>query len=301
MQLPGSQKGVALALVCDQRKCFLDPKEGARRTVVEGVLRVAAMGAVAIGASDCLNYGDPTRPAIMQQIVDGIDGIAEACTAMDVPVVSGNVSLYNQTDAAAVHPTPAVAMVGLVDDAPAIALAPAAAAGDLLVLVGKAPSRVVGSTALSLFAGRPAGPLPKIDLVAAKALADLLRVARVAGVAKDARPVVEGGTIAAAFELAVAAGTGLVMELPAGLDVHDALFGEDAACALIVAAPERLGALQRLCAQHGALPAQAWGALGAARLVVQQADRGLIDEDMGALVARSGEVVPAIAANEVRT
>lgn len=116
VQIPSTNKAVTVALVCQGRKCSADAHEGGAQAVYEGALRAACMGAKPLGVSDCLNFGNPQVPTVMQTLVDGIEGLGHACRELGIPVVSGNVSLYNETDGVSIHPTPTVAMVGLVDN-----------------------------------------------------------------------------------------------------------------------------------------------------------------------------------------
>jgi len=315
VQLPGSERAVALALCCDGRAGAIDPREGGRRAVVEGVLRTAAMGAQPIGASDCLNYGNPQRPEIMWQLVEGIEGIAEACRALDVPVVSGNVSLYNQTGETAVLPTPAVAVVGLLEDWKLVAPPLEIKEGDLVVRVGTAPATLGGSLALAIAAAderacagsaasgasreiaarlpphaaldaAPAGRARPLDLGAVRALAEGLRGLRTSSTIKDARPVFAGGALAALAELCAVSGKGLDVAVPADEDAYAALFAEDAPQAIVIVPPARARFLP---------PSTVLGTVKGKALVVKQGDRSLFARDVDALVEQREAVIPAIA------
>ncbi len=133
VQIPGSQKAVALVLLCDEEACAREPREGAMRTLTSGVLRVSCVGATPIGISDCLNYGSPETEQGMGQLVAGIEGIADAAKLFGLPVVSGNVSLYNETDGKPIYPTPAIAVVGLHENPARRAVNFFEQAGDLIM------------------------------------------------------------------------------------------------------------------------------------------------------------------------
>jgi phosphoribosylformylglycinamidine synthase len=233
VRVPGTDRAVAMSLGCDSRHCSLDPHEGARRAVVEGVARVSAVGAVPVGVTDCLNYGSPLVPEQMGQIVAGVDGIAEACRELGVPVVSGNVSLYNQTDDKAVLPTPTVGVVGIVDDLNAVAPPQGLKAGDVLVRIGAPPTTLEGSFAAWRLAGRK-GALRKLDLGATNALCALVRDLRLGGDVLDARPVLAGGLAQATFEVARQSDLVARVTLPAGEDFLTGFLGEDRLTFLVV-------------------------------------------------------------------
>ena len=226
VKLPETKRGIAMALVCDSRHCARDPKEGAKRAVIEGVARVSAVGAVPVGVTDCLNYGSPLVPEQMAQLALGVDGISEACLALGVPVVSGNVSLYNQTDDNAVLPTPTVGVVGVVDELERVAPAMALKGGDVLVRLGAPPTTLSGSFAAWQVA-RGRGPLPPQDLIAAGALCTLVRELRVGGDVLDAWPVLAGGLAQALFSVALANEQPVRSTLPEGEDFLVSYLGED--------------------------------------------------------------------------
>jgi phosphoribosylformylglycinamidine synthase subunit PurL len=291
VRLPGTQRALAMALVCDERWCAADAREGARRAVAEGVLRIACVGATPLGATDCLNFGDPKKPDIMAQLVDGIEGIAEACTALDAPVVSGNVSLYNQTDDRAVHPTPTVGVVGLVEDATRVAPRAPPSEGDAIVLLGALSASLHGSLALVLaHDGKIGGGLGAWDLERVKRLAHATRNLVLHGIVKEARPVVQGGLVGALGEIARAHGVGLFAALPAGVDAHAAWFGEERAGVVLVVPAARLN---DVAAHTEGLPMEVLGAIGGSVLAL-----GDVKLPLAELLQADGDVVPAIARGE---
>src|SRR5437868_6262092 len=117
IRVKDTTRALALSVDGNGRYCYLDPREGAKLAVAEAARNVACAGAVPIGATNCLNFGNPQRPEIMWQFVEAVEGIAEACRALDVPITGGNVSLYNETDGTAIYPTPIIGIVGVIEDA----------------------------------------------------------------------------------------------------------------------------------------------------------------------------------------
>ena len=117
VRIKGTARALAMSVDGNGRYCYLDPRRGAMLAVAEAARNVACAGAMPIGATNCLNFGNPERPEIMWQLVEAIEGIAEACRALDVPITGGNVSLYNETDGEAIYPTPIIGVVGVIEDA----------------------------------------------------------------------------------------------------------------------------------------------------------------------------------------
>ncbi|HEY4015627.1 MAG TPA: phosphoribosylformylglycinamidine synthase subunit PurL [Polyangiaceae bacterium] len=257
------EKILAFAVDCAPRMCELDPYAGAAMSVAEVCRNLACSGAEPVGLTDCLNFGNPERPEVMDQIARAIDGIAAACNALGVPVVSGNVSLYNDTDGRSILPTPAVAAVGLVARAEDVVTAAFKRAGDAVVLLGQAGCRGVlalgGSEWLSrtaASAGTPglalAGQAPPIDLAAEGRLQKLLLELARAGLVESAHDVSDGGLAAALAECCtVGAGdVGAVIDLgpiasasDGPVDALAALFGEAATRVVVSVAPVAVEAL----------------------------------------------------------
>ncbi len=299
VRLPDTERAVAMALVCDGRVCAADPEEGARRAVAEGVMRVSAVGAVPLAVTDCLNYGNPQKPEIMGQIVAGVAGIKEACLAFDAPVVSGNVSLYNQTDERGVHPTPAIGVVGLVERAADVVPRAPVADGDVVVRIGPAPSTLAGCVAVSVVhGGAPAGGVRSLDLASVKVTCALVRDLVRARLCKDARPVVAGGTLAALFDVARGAGReahGVFADLPVDEDPLVALFGEDAPAFVAVLPANKLAeAADRAAVAE--VPLLTLGGVGGRSLTVAQGERVLLELDAASLVAEAERVIPGVLA-----
>lgn len=186
------------------------------------------MGALPLALTDNLNFGNPERPEIMGQFVGCLRGIAEACRALDFPVVSGNVSLYNETNGRAILPTPAIGGVGLLDDVTCHATIGFKREGDVVILIGDMQGWLGQSLYLREICGREEGAPPPVDLAVERRNGDFVRAIIRSGKAQTVHDLSDGGLAVALAEMAMAGGLGVTVEaLPAGLPSHAALFGED--------------------------------------------------------------------------
>ena len=253
--LKGTQRALAVATDCNGRLVELEPRVGAACAVAEAARNVVAVGATPVAVTDCLNFGNPERPAIAYQIEQSILGLSEACRAFGTPVVSGNASLYNETPAGAVLPTPTVGMLGLLDDV-ARRLTPAIAEGDEVLLIGAPLAQPVATLAGSEYlASRHelVAGLPAIDLDLEARVQRLVLDANARGLLSGAHDCADGGLAVAIAECCLAGAVGLdarAAEFGPRLDA--ALFGE-AQSRFVVAAPggEARAALQALAAEAG--------------------------------------------------
>ena len=166
VRVKGTSRALALSTDGNGRYGYLDPRRGAMLAVAEAARNVACAGGVPIGATNCLNFGNPQRPEIMWQLVEAIEGIAEACLALDVPITGGNVSLYNETDGKAIYPTPTIGVVGLIEDASQALGRTFRGAGDAIVLLGDNLGELGGSEYLKVVHGLVRGVPPALDLTA---------------------------------------------------------------------------------------------------------------------------------------
>ncbi|HKQ98409.1 MAG TPA: phosphoribosylformylglycinamidine synthase subunit PurL, partial [Candidatus Polarisedimenticolia bacterium] len=203
IRLKGGNRALALTSDCNPRYCYLDPEEGARLAVAEAARNLACAGAVPIGTTDCLNFGNPERPEIMWQFARSIDGIADACRAFEAPIVGGNVSFYNETEGKAIHPTPMIAMVGLLEDVRSAMTQWFRRAGDVIVLLGEPGGSLAASEYLALVHGTEAGRPAPVNLKAERALHDAVRAAREAGLIVSAHDASEGGLAVALAECCI--------------------------------------------------------------------------------------------------
>ena len=246
VRIHGTARGLALTSDCTPRYCLADPVEGGRQAVAEAWRNLTAVGAEPLAVTDNLNFGDPERPEVMGQFVGCTQGMGEACRALDVPVVSGNVSLYNETNGRAVLPTPVVGAVGLLDDLAARTGMALPGPGLALVLVGETRGHLGRSLWLEAVEGREEGPPPPVDLVAERRNGDFVRAEIRAGRVAACHDLSDGGLLVAAAEMALAGGVGAALRSPLD-DAVGGLFGEDQARYLLaVEDPE--GMLERAAA-----------------------------------------------------
>jgi phosphoribosylformylglycinamidine synthase len=227
VRVHGSIKALAVTSDCTPRYVFADAYEGGKQAVAEAWRNLTAVGALPIAITDNLNFGNPERPEIMGQIVRAIEGMAEACRALDFPVVSGNVSLYNETNGAAIPPTPTVGGVGLIQDHTRRADFASMEAGDELVMIGEGPGELGASLYLREILGREDGAPPPVDLLAERGNGDLVRSLIADDLVGAVHDLSDGGLVVAAAEMALASQVGVILDPIGGPNAHAALFGED--------------------------------------------------------------------------
>ncbi|WP_374575663.1 phosphoribosylformylglycinamidine synthase subunit PurL [Phenylobacterium sp.] len=265
VRVHGTRKALAVTSDCTPRYVQNDPYEGGKQAVVEAWRNLTAVGATPIAITDNLNFGNPERPEIMGQIVRAIEGMAEACRELDFPVVSGNVSLYNETNGAAIPPTPTVGGVGLLEDYANRADFSGMKPGFSLVLVGETHGWLGASMYLREILGREDGAPPPVDLYLERRTGDFVRGLIAQGQASVVHDLSDGGLIAAVAEMALASGVGATLQLAYDSVAHAELFGEDQARYLIaVADPDPI----LKAAVHADLPAAVVGQAGGEDLAV---------------------------------
>jgi phosphoribosylformylglycinamidine synthase len=221
-------KGLALTTDVTPRYCEADPFEGGKQAVAECWRNLTAVGSRPLAVTDNLNFGNPERPEIMGQFVGCIRGIAEACIALDFPVVSGNVSLYNETNGRAILPTPSIGGVGLLADFTKSATLAFKHAGEAILLIGATQGWLGQSLYLRDICGRDEGAPPLVDLAAEKRNGDIVRALIADGAASAVHDVSDGGLLVAVAEMAMAGGVGAVLTAADG-PAHGFWFGEDQA------------------------------------------------------------------------
>ena len=268
LRLPGTEIRIALTVDVNPRFCSLDPYVGACIAVCEAARNLAVTGAEPIGVTDCLNFGNPERPQIMWQFAQAVDGIRDACNAFGVPVVSGNVSFYNETEGRAIPPTPTIAMVGLLRT-PDPVTPWFKADGDAIVLLGRTREELAGSEYARLF-GEVRGNPPWVDLEAELHLQRLLLDAGARSLLRSAHDVSEGGIAAALVECCCSAPEaeprrGAHVRSGGGMRPDAWLFGESQARAVVSVRREHASRLRDLAAAHE-VPAAVIGEVGGSRL-----------------------------------
>jgi phosphoribosylformylglycinamidine synthase len=286
VRVHGTRKAIAVTSDCTPRYVLADPFEGGKQAVAEAWRNLTAVGADPIAITDNLNFGNPERPEIMGQIVRAIEGMAQACRALDFPVVSGNVSLYNETNGLAIPPTPTVGAVGLIADYARRADYASMTAGDSLILVGETRGELGASLYLREIFRREEGAPPPVDLAAERRNGDFIRGLIREGGLRTVHDLSDGGLIAAAADMALASGVGVTLEAPAALPAQAYLFGEDQARYLIATdEPERILA----AASAAAAPAEIVGFAGGEAFGVA----GLFEIPLSALRSAHEDWLPA--------
>lgn len=256
VRVHGTDKALAITTDVTPRYCEADAFEGGKQAVAECWRNLTAVGATPLAITDCLNFGNPERPDIMGQFVAAIHGMGEACRALDFPVVSGNVSLYNETNGQAILPTPAVGAIGLLKDASKRAHTALAADQDL-VLIGKPGTHLGASLYLREILSRDEGAPPPVDLAEERSTGDFIRSLITAGSVSAVHDVSDGGLLVALTEMALSGGCGLDLAgVDAGETPHAFWYGEDQA-RYVVACHD--GASLVKTAASAGLPAQALG------------------------------------------
>ncbi|MEE2922325.1 MAG: AIR synthase-related protein, partial [Pseudomonadota bacterium] len=229
VRIHGTNKALAICSDCNPHYVAADPYEGGKAAVAEAYRNLSAVGATPIAITDNLNFGNPEKPATMGYIVKAIEGMAEACRALDFPVVSGNVSLYNETDGVAIPPTPVVGGVGLIEDVSKVATLKGAQDGDLAFLIGDVGSELGASlyarSILSL-KGADLGAPPMVDLAATVKTAATVRNLVQSGMVAAVHDVSDGGMVCAVTEMALSAGLGAEIYAPSE-DATAFLYGEN--------------------------------------------------------------------------
>ncbi len=270
VRIHGKNKAVAITTDCTPRYCYADPYEGGKQCVAETWRNLTAVGADPIAITDCLNFGNPERPDIMGQFVGCIEGMNEACRAFAYPVVSGNVSLYNETNGVAIPPTPAVGGVGLIPDLEHFATLKGAQEGDTLVLIGETEGWLGASIYLSVINSREEGAPPPVDLEVEKRNGDyvrsLIRGRRVHAV----HDCSDGGLAVTACEMAFGSNIGMQLSRSNDIPTHAWLFGEDQGRYLLAVEEHSVNPVISTAHSKG-IPAQVVGKVGGNRIIADGA------------------------------
>ena len=261
VRVHGTNRALALTTDCTPRYCAADPRVGGRQAVAEAWRNLIAVGARPLAITDCLNFGNPERPPVMGQIVACIEGMAEACRALDFPVVSGNVSLYNETEGRAILPTPQVGGLGLIEELSNLRRLADARPGHALVLVGEGRGWLGASLWLGEIVGREEGAPPPVDLAVERRNGTFVAAQIAAGRVRACQDLSDGGLAVAVAELCLAAGTGATLLPVAAAGETGWLFGEDQARYLLAVEPAGLAPLLEAATAAG-VPAAEIGDLG---------------------------------------
>jgi phosphoribosylformylglycinamidine synthase II len=267
VRVKGTARALAISTDGNGRYCYLNPRRGAMLALAEAARNVACAGALPIGATNCLNFGNPERPEIMWQFVEAVEGLADACRALDIPITGGNVSLYNETDGQAIYPTPIIGVVGLIEDASRVIARTFKSAGADIVLLGEDFGEIGGSEYLNTVHGLVKGEPPRLDLNRERALITLLTRSAAAGLLQSAHDCSDGGLAVTLAECAFdTGGIGLDVNIP-GANATTALFSESASRAVVSVKPDDLPALLEMAGELG-VAASKVGRTGGSRIVI---------------------------------
>ena len=291
IRIKGTKKALVATTDGNASVSATDPWLGAALSVAEAARNVSITGARPLGVTNCLNYGDPTRPEAFWALTEGVRGLADACVALGLPVTGGNVSLYNEAPGSAISPTPEIGIVGLLDDV-ALRVGPAFRAdGSTVLLVGRSAAGLAGSEYARL-AGQASGDgPPSIDLELEARLQTFIREAIARSLVESCQDVSGGGVAVALAEMSVWGGRGAQLRLPVGDSPAVALFGEGPSRLVAEVLPRHVPAFELLARQHG-VHTDAMGTTGGERLVVELAGEGAT----GAAEERGSRIADALEA-----
>jgi phosphoribosylformylglycinamidine synthase len=267
LRLRGTERALALATDGKGRFCALDPRTGGRLAVLEAARNVACAGAHARAMVNCLNFGNPEHPEVMWQFAEVVAGMSEACEALGIPVVGGNVSFYNESRGADIDPTPVAGVVGLVDELTGVPPSLAITAGQQLVVLGATANDLGGSEWAAVLHGRRGGRPPEADLAVAAALHELVRELVAERVVAAVHDCADGGLAVALAEMAIAGDCGWHVTLDDAFPPAVALFSESASRVVVAADPTRIDGILGRAGAAG-VPARVLGPVGGDRMVI---------------------------------
>jgi len=268
VRLHGTNRGLAVTTDCTPRYVKADPVEGGKQAVAECWRNITAVGGKPLAITDNMNFGNPEKPEIMGQFVGACQGISAACTALEFPVVSGNVSLYNETAGQPILPTPAIGAVGLIEDLDTVTTIPFKAESEVIVELGDpGPGWLGQSLYLRELLGLEEGAPPPVDLAAERRTGDFVRNMIRGGRVTACHDVADGGLLVAVAEMAMASGIGAVLTLDTPVPRHAALFGEDQGRYVVTVTADALPAVLE-AAEAAGVPARQIGTTGGDRIDV---------------------------------
>ena len=289
LRIKGTTKALVATTDCVQGVGTADPWLGAAMSVAEATRNVAITGARPLGVTNCLNFGDPTRPEAFWQLKEAVRGLGDACRALGLPVTGGNVSLYNESPAGAIAPTPEIGVVGLVDDVATLVGPAFVAEGDAVILVGATAPGLIGSAYAALAGAASEDRPPTLDLEREAAVQAFVREAIGRRLVASAQDVSGGGLAVALAEASIWSGLGADLRLGVPGSPAAELFGEGPSRIVVTSRPRHRPALELLARQHG-LPVEPLGLVGGPRLVIDLAGEGAT----GAAEGRGSRVADAI-------
>jgi phosphoribosylformylglycinamidine synthase II len=297
LRLRGTRKAIAVKVDGNGRYVHLDPRVGGQIAVAECARNVACTGARPLAITNCLNFGNPTKPAVYYQLREAIRGIGEACSALGTPVTGGNVSLYNESSTGAVFPTPVIGMIGLIDDVDHVTRSTFANDGDAIVLLGKSTAELGASEYLARIHGVTAGAPPNCDLAAEKSLIDALLEAIREGVVTSAHDCSDGGLAVALAECCIAdrggaIGAAVNLSEPASVPTRALLFGEAQGRVIISSsAPDRVIAA---AGRHGVEARTIGKVSGTANALTISTGQATLSVKLNEMIAAYHNAIPSL-------
>lgn len=283
--------GIAVTADCNSLYCYLDPYRGAQLAVAEAARNLSCVGAEPAGVTDCLCFGNPDKPDRYWQFVESVKGIADACKELEIPVVSGNVSFYNESETSVIHPSPLIGMVGVLEDVSKHATMAFKDEGDVIVLLGVCRNELGGSEYLRWQFGLEVGEPPILNWRLEKAVQVVCREGIRKGIVKSAHDCSEGGLAVCLAECCIASEIGALVDLKSVAEnarmedrLSALLFGETASRIVVTVAPDSLQELQAIAEEQNC-PMFVLGKTGGERLVITLAGKELVKEEVRNLKA----------------
>jgi phosphoribosylformylglycinamidine synthase len=293
VMIRGTRKALAMSTDCNGRYVYLDPQVGGAIAVAEAARNVVCSGAEPLAITDCLNFGNPEKPEVFWQFEKAVDGMSEACLALNTPVIGGNVSFYNERSGDAIYPTPTIGMVGLIADVDHITTQDFQAEGDAIILLGETYAELGGSEYQKWATGSISGRPPHIDLAKEAAVQKLVYDAIRQGLVKSAHDLSEGGLGVALAESCFGNEIGATVSLESDLRSDVLLFSESQSRILLSVAQEQTDAVLALAKERG-VPAQVIGTTGGKRLVVNVNGTEVIHAPLADLKAAWKDAIPCL-------
>jgi phosphoribosylformylglycinamidine synthase II len=251
IRIKGSKKGIAVTTDANGRYCYFDPYEGGKQAVAEAARNLAVVGAKPIAMTDCLNFGNPEKPEVFYQFENCVDGMSEAAKVLETPVISGNVSFYNESKQKAIFPTPVVGMVGLLEDVEKHCTMSFKKEGDVVVLLGESTDEIGASEYLKQVHNMEKGPAPRVDLDKEKRVQDCCLKAIELGLVNSAHDISDGGLAVALAECCISGNLGFSGAVESEIRADVLLFGEGQSRIIISLSEKNLSTLQKLAEELG--------------------------------------------------
>ncbi len=286
LRIKDTGRAISVTTDCNGRYCYLDPGIGGMIAVAEAARNVVCTGAEPVALTNCLNFGNPEKPEVMWQFKAVVEGMAEVCNALNIPVISGNVSFYNENNGIAVYPTPVIGMLGVIEagreDDIRYCTMSFKDKGDIIVLLGENRDELGGSEYLKVVHGKVAGKPPELDIIREKAIQQACLEAIRNGLVKSAHDTAEGGLGVALAECCVAGKTGAMLSLTDDIKDASLLFSESQSRIVISTAPENLFLLEKIAVKHR-VPMDVIGKVGGKELIIKKGRKTVIDQQVAKL------------------